>query len=92
MIARCTGQSNDFRQLKSGEPRILHLQGHIGAYLGQVVTYQGSQYNAVEATVDFGGGIVFSWVDSDGARRNKKGGYQSLKWITHGKPSRWVKY
>ena len=92
MIARCTGQSNDFRQLKSGEPRILHLSGHIGAYLGQVVTYQGNQYNVVEATVSFGGGIVFSWVDSDGTRRNKKGGSPSKKWITHGRPTRWVKY
>ena len=92
MMQRCTDQSNDFRRLKEGEPRILHLKGHIGAYLGKTITYQGNQYNVVESTVSFGGGIVLSWVDNDGTRRSNKGGYQSLKWLTHGKPTRWVKY
>ena len=89
MISRCTDQSNDFTRLKAGEPRILYMDGHIGAYLGQVID---GIYNVVEATAAFGRKITFSWVDSDGTRRDRKGGYQVRTWTAHGKPSRWVIY
>ena len=92
MIEKCYDVSNDFTRLKEGEPRILHLNGHIGAYLGKVVDVKGSKYNVVEATGSFGYKIAFSWVDNDGTRRSERGGYINGKWTSHGKPSRWVKY
>ena len=92
MIDLCTDVSNDFNRLKEGEPRILYLYGHIGAYLGKVVDVNGSKYNVVEATGSFGYKIAFSWVDDNGVRRSGRGGYTNGRWIRHGKPSRWVKY
>ena len=88
LISRCTDQSNDFTRLRAGEPRLLYMDGHIGAYLGQVID---GQYNAVEAAYSFGK-ITFSWVDSDGTRRDRKGGSYCGNWLQHGKPSRWVIY
>ena len=92
MIQLCTDVKSDFTKLKSGEPRILHLDGHIGAYLGQVVVVNGNKYNVVEATGSFGRKIALSWVDSNGARRDKSGGTIVGYWTLHGKPTRWVKY
>ena len=92
MIERCTSVSHNFNLLKQGEPRILHLKGHIGGYLGKVITVGNKQYNVVEATAAFGGKIALSWVDSDGTRREYKNGGTVLKWTSHGKPTRWVKY
>jgi len=92
MIRACSDVSSDFTRLKSGEPRILHLQGHIGAYLGKTVVTSEGLCNVVEATGSFGHKIAFSWVDSDGTRRNAKGGYTNGKWTEHGLPSNWVSY
>ncbi len=88
----CDDKSSDFTKLKPGEPRILHLNGHIGAYLGKEIRVGKGIVNAVEATVAFGGGIVYSYVESDGRRLSYKGGPQSLKWTEHGKVSKWVSY
>ena len=92
MIEKCYSVSSDFSLLKEGEPRILHLYGHIGAYLGKVVDIGGSKYNVVEATGSFGHKIAFSWVDSNGVRRSERGGYTNSRWTSHGLPSRWVTY
>ena len=92
MIDRCTSVSHNFSQLKQGEPRILHLYGHIGAYLGKVVDVGGAKYNVVEATGSFGYKMAFSWVDDNGVRRSERGGYTNGRWEMHGKPSKWVKY
>ena len=92
MIDLCYDVSNDFTRLKEGEPRILHLYGHIGAYLGKVVDVNGSKYNVVEATGSFGYKIAFSWVDDNGVRRSEREGFTNGRWDKHGKPSRWVKY
>ena len=92
MIEKCYDVSGDFTKLKEGEPRILHLSGHIGAYLGKVVDVNGSKYNVVEATGSFGHKIAFSWVDNNGVRRSERGGYTNGRWTSHGKPSRWVIY
>ena len=92
MIDLCYDVSNDFTRLKEGEPRILHLYGHIGAYLWKVVDVNGSKYNVVEATGSFGYKIAFSWVDDNGVRRSERGGFTNGRWDKHGKPSRWVKY
>ena len=92
MINLCTDISPDFKKLKEGEPRILYVHGHIGAYLGKIVSTPEGLCNVVETTTSFGDKIAFSWVDPDGKRRNIKNGYAERKWTKHGLPSLWVKY
>ena len=92
MIMACTDISSDFTRLKEGEPRILHLPGHLGAYLGKTVVTNAGLCNVVEATGSFGKKITFSWVDNDGKRRSAKNSYLNGKWSYHGLPSKWVSY
>lgn len=92
LIDRCTDKSSDFSRLKLGEPRILHLQGHIGAYLGENVQTSKGLCNAVESTPAWDGGIQFSYVSSNGGRYYAKGVSQRGAWTKHGKPSLWVQY
>ena len=92
MIELCTDVSSDFSKLKEGEPRIIYLQGHVGAYLGKTISTSNGLFNVVETTTSFGEKIAFSWVDPDGKRRNCKNGYQQGKWRKHGLPSLWVTY
>ena len=92
MINLCTDISIDFKELKEGEPRILYVHGHIGAYLGKIVSTPEGLCNVVETTTSFGDKIAFSWVDPDGKRRNVKNGYPEGKWTKHGLPSLWVEY
>jgi len=88
-IKKCSHQSNDFSKLKEGEPRVIHMKGHIGTYIGKVVS---GKYNVIECTAAWGGGILYSWVDSNGTRRKSKGGETKGKWTTHARPSAWVSY
>ena len=92
MINLCTDVSTNFKELKLGEPRILYVHGHIGAYLGKIISTQKGLFNVVETTTSFGDKIAFSWVDSDGKRRNTKNGFIEGKWTKHGLPSLWVEY
>ena len=89
MIAKCTDVQTNFKNLKAGEPRVLWMQGHIGTYIGKVVN---DKYNVIECTAAWEGGVVRSWVDSDGTRRRQKGGETRGKWAKHGKPTLWVSY
>lgn len=91
MISKCTEVSTDFTKLKDNHFRILYMRGHIGGYIPAVVR-DGKEYNVIEATKSFGGGIVYSWVDSDGTRRKYKGGTKNGKWEKHGKPTLWISY
>lgn len=86
LLAQCTDVSQDFTNL-GRNPLILYMKGHIGTYLGKEV--QG-KYNVIECTKSFGGGVVYSWVDSDGTRRKEKNGVKNGKWTHHGLPSKWV--
>ena len=93
MIQLCTDVSSDFKRLRAGEPRILHLNGHIGAYLGKEITVSKGVVNVVEATAAWEKRILFSYVDSDGTRRYVKGSQNVRgRWTSHGKPSKWVGY
>ena len=94
MIRDCSDVSSDFTRLKEGEPRVLYFQDHVGAYLGKTVVTNYGLCNVVEATreYDLGDGIIFTWVDPDGTRRNKKNGFSYGKWTEHGLPSKWVSY
>ena len=92
-INLCEDVSTDFKKLKTGEPRILHLGGHIGAYLGKEIKVAKGIVNAVECTGAWEHGALFSFVDPNGTRRYFKGSNNVVsRWENHGKPSKWVKY
>jgi hypothetical protein len=92
-IKLCDNVSTDFKKLKAGEPRILHLKGHIGAYLGKEMKVSKGIVNVVECTGGWEHKALFSYVDSDGTRRYAKGSSNVRgKWERHGKASKWVKY
>jgi LysM repeat protein len=86
LIGQCSEVSVDFSKLGT-HPEILYMKGHIGVYLGKEID---GKYNVVECTKSFGGGVVYSYVDADGIRRKEKGAVKNSKWISHGKPSKWV--
>lgn len=92
LINQCTSITTDFTKLKEGEPRLLYMSGHIGGYIGKVVTKNNKQYNVIEATPAFGNGIVYSWVDADGTRRACNGGSKNGKWVKSGLMTPWVQY
>ena len=93
LIRLCTDISIDFTKLKAGEPRILYLNGHIGAYLGKEIKVSKGVVNVVECTASWEHGALFSYVDSNGNRRYFKGSTNIRgKWERHGKPSKWVQY
>ena len=39
LISQCTDVSKDFTKLKSSEPRLLYMSGHIGGYVGDFQKY-----------------------------------------------------
>ena len=89
----CLEKSSNFKGLRSGEPRLLYMDGHIGAYLGKEITVSKGVVNVVEATAAWESKILFSYVDSDGTRRYAKGSSNTRgKWLQHAKPSKWVDY
>jgi len=92
-IKLCDDVSTDFKKLKAGEPRVLHLNGHIGAYLGKEIKVSKGIVNVVECTAGWEHKALFSYVDPNGTRRYAKGSSNIRgKWERHGKASRWVKY
>lgn len=91
LLQQCTDISKDFSKLKNGEPRILYMSGHIGGFIGEIQKY-GKTYNVVECTAAWGGGILYSYVDSQGNRFKSKGGEARGKWTQHGKPTPWVSF
>ena len=88
LLKQCSEVSQDFSKL-GNHPLLLYMKGHVGSYLGKEVS---GIYNVIECTKSFGGGVVYSWVDPDGTRRNKKGGLKNGKWTHHGKFTPWVEY
>lgn len=91
LLSQCSDISQDFAKLKNGEPRILYMKGHIGGFVGEFEKY-GHIYNVVECTSSWGGGILFSYVDSQGRRFKSKGGEQRKAWTHHGLMTPWIDY
>ena len=91
LIGQCTDVSTDFKKLRDKEPRILYMKGHIGGFIGTEII-NGKEYNVIEATTSFGGGIVYSYVNEKGERYSHKGGSRNGKWTQHGLMTKWVKY
>lgn len=96
LISQCSEVSSNFGLLAKGEPRLLYMDGHIGAFIGEEVVLNGFIYNCIESTAwggDFGhDGIIYTYVDQYGRRLNHKGGWCNCTWELHGKPTKWVKY
>lgn len=92
LLQQCTNKSKDFTQLKEGYPALLYMSGHVATYLGKTVVRNGKSYNVVECTPQFGGGVVYSWVDSNGTRRSCKGGSAAKTYTQWGLFTPWVSY
>lgn len=88
LLAQCSDVTSDFKILDN-KPRILYMKGHIGVYLGKEIE---RKFNVIECTKSFGGGVVYSWVDKDGTRRNVNGGNRNGKWTHSGLATLWVSY
>ncbi len=71
---------------------VLYMQGHIGNYIGKEVTINGYVYNAIECTAAWGGGVLYSYVDTNGGRYNHKGGARNGTWTHWGKLAKWLEY
>jgi len=91
LLSMCSDISSDFDDLENGVPELLYMRGHVGSFIGTTIR-NGKEYNVIECTKSFGGGVVYSWVDVDGTRRDHKGGVQNGKWVSHGKMTRWIDY
>lgn len=91
LMKQCTDVSADFTKLKNGEPRLLYMSGHAGAFIGLNVI-GGHSYNVIESTGSWERKILYSWVDPDGTRRRYQGGAKNGKWAKHGLMTKWVNY
>ena len=87
LLNQCTEVSTDFSDLGK-HPLLLYMKGHVGTYLGKEI----GDYNVIECTSNFGGGVVYSWVDPDGTRRDKKNGIKRKQWTHHGKLTPFIEY
>ena len=85
ILAQCSHRSKDFRQISTpGTYLYMQKPAHAGVYLGEF-NISGKWYNVVECTGAWGGGVKYSWVDSDGSRRQYKGAFsRSYKWTDYG--------
>ena len=93
LLSQCSDVSTNFTKLKSQEPRLLYMSGHIGGYIGEEVTVNGHICNVIECTGAWGGGILYSYVDSEGKRYEYKGASKpNGVWSKHGLMTPWVKY
>lgn len=91
LLNQCTEITGDFSNM-GASPRLLYMTGHIGGYLGKEVTRNGKVYNVIECTGKWGGGIIYSYIDADGTRRQYRGGEKGGKWLKNGLMSPWIDY
>ena len=50
LMAQCFDVSTDFKKLKNGEPRLLYMKGHIGAFIGTEII-NGKEYKAKDIII-----------------------------------------
>ena len=70
---------------------VLYMTGHIGLFVGSYQDPSG-EVNVIEATAAMGGGVLSSWVDSNGYRYDHKGGTCIGRWEAHGKLRKYIEY
>ena len=91
LLKQCSQISTDFKLLTDNKARVLYMPGHIGCYVGTHIR-NGKEYNVIECTAAWGGGIKYSYVSANGERYNYKNGTRNGKWKQHGLPTAWVSY
>jgi len=90
LLCQCTDVSSDFKLL-GGQCAILYMKGHVGVYLGRDVVINGNAYNVIECTASWEKGILYSYVDTTGARYKCKGmTRRNGTWTQYGRPTKWV--
>lgn len=91
LLEQCSNVSRDFSKLNY--VAVLYMDGHIGTHIGEDVVINGKTYNTIECTAAWGGGVLYSYTDKDGARYNHKdGSYSGRHWTHHGMMTKWLKY
>ena len=70
---------------------VLYMTGHIGLFVGEYNDPSGC-VNCIEATAAMGGGVLSSFVDSNGYRYDHKGGTCIGRWEAHGKLRKYIEY
>lgn len=90
ILDACSEVSTDFTHLTPAVYLLTEAEDHAGVYVGDVSDGT-HMWNVVECTPIWANGIQFSWVDSDGTRRQEKGGAISVRWNWHGKLP-WIDY
>jgi stress response protein SCP2 len=99
LILKCNDISNDFSNLGSGLPRLLHLKdnkgnGHVGVYLGKNLNISNRIVNVIESTTSWRAkAVIYSWVGYDGTRRLYEGGPLSemkYNWTSHASLDKWL--
>lgn len=73
ILDSCALRSTDFTQIKVGAFMLSPDGGHAGTFIGDI-TYNGKAYNVVECTSAWDGGVIFSYVTTNGTRYRYKGG------------------
>jgi hypothetical protein len=91
LLNQCTNVTTDFTNINDGVVRALWMNGHFGGSI-PMITRNGKNYNVVECTPSFGGGIVYSWCDTNGTRRAYQGGPANGRWLKNGMFTPWVDY
>lgn len=84
-ILNCCKQiSTDFSKIKASEFLLLKDKSHAGCYVGEF-TRNGKTYNVIECTAAWGRGVIPTYVDEQGNRREYKGGSKkNTPWGWHG--------
>jgi LysM repeat protein len=94
LLSRCTKRSKDFSKISiPGTYLYLASDPHSGIYVGDTVI-NGKTYNVIECTNNsWGNGVLYTYVDSDGTRRQYKGSKSTkLKWSEYGLLTPYVEY
>lgn len=94
LLKKCTQRSKDFSKLcVPGTYLYLASNPHAGIYIGDTVI-AGKTYNVIECTKNtWGNGVLYTYVDKDGARRRYKGSSsRSLTWSEYGLLTPYVSY
>ena len=90
IMQQCSYISTDFHSVPLGAYILYSDNDHAGTFIGNA-SYNGCVVNVVECTAAWGGGVKFSYVDTQGRRFDKYGGKQNGTWKKWGMLP-WIDY
>lgn len=82
LFDRCKNKYSDFSALKD-KGTLLYAPGKLGIYVGET-TREGKTYNVAESVPGPGKGVVLTWVDEDGTKKDSKDGDKIGVWTQWG--------